>query len=495
MRNSTVDDVFDNGRGCQVAIGYFGSAPITLDFDYSYAMLYVGYNDSAYLDYSLGGPSCDKNSSHQFLAISAMRKRSPGHEAQVMNTTAQFCEAAYFKRNVTVTLSASLAPDVLSIVAYGDKLPLLDTEFNRSAFEYLLGVGHPPTTERKDYPRDVTLEQYGQLVDTGIEWPLTNMVGFAVGLGNHSAGDLHDPARLGCGVFCSPQDGVFNGSLLANVLAVGVSGIFSDIPLRVSYQVSMRPTSEGIPSRGDIITVPTAARDHFQVALANISSGNRLTPWTDAAYYYLPFSTPDNWSSVDGEYYTLETGGVGVDLECSSLPSNAPSGAASVQYSVLGSTESLKISESLRASNGSIVDCYNGPASIGNISNVVDAPMAREFLNAYGDNSTRGACSTVRFIAGWARLNQPNGSNEEQTLQSIFIECRPKLQTGQFNVTVDSDGYVMQTQYLGRREQTSDSFSLEQTDHMLYEINSLFISQQATWPPWHSEVVTGDWLN
>ncbi|KAJ3576528.1 hypothetical protein NPX13_g3672 [Xylaria arbuscula] len=160
---------FDNGQGCEVDVSFFGASSTPHDIQYS--MLYVGYYDNAYVDYSLEGPSCSKNSTHQFLAISAAR-----------NATADISGDGSHISNYTM-------PN-------GNSVALSDSEFNITAFEYLLGTGRPPVDQTRDYPKTASLEQYFQLDDVRIEWPLTTMTGFIIGSRNYTATELHDPSTL-----------------------------------------------------------------------------------------------------------------------------------------------------------------------------------------------------------------------------------------------------------------------------------------------------------
>ncbi|KAJ2994271.1 hypothetical protein NUW58_g1602 [Xylaria curta] len=186
----------NNGQGCEVELGFFSTTSWLLDTQYS--MLYVGYYRNDWLDYYLEGPSCSKNASHQFLAISAARNSTADPwEWNYMSITAIFCQPQYSKRNVSVILSKdTLMPVEGSIVPNGNNAALLESEFNITAFEYLLGTGRPPVNLVRDYPKQQTLEQYPQLVGNRIEWPNTNIIGFTIGSQNYSDAELHNPSAL-----------------------------------------------------------------------------------------------------------------------------------------------------------------------------------------------------------------------------------------------------------------------------------------------------------
>ncbi|KAI1291416.1 hypothetical protein F5Y03DRAFT_376764 [Xylaria venustula] len=246
VNGSLADFQISNGRGCEVDIGFF-SATVP-PHDMQYAMLYVGYYENAYLDYFLEGPSCAKNASHQFLAISALRNGTADQiYANYTSITALFCQPQYFKRNVSVLLSAdTLVPNEASLVPNGNKLMLLDSEFNITAFEYLLGTARPPVERARDYPKEQTLEQYPRLTDDRIEFPITNMMGFAIGSRNYSAAELHDP------------------SVLAHALASAHKTLFSTTVARLlSNSTDVPPTSQGgliqYTTYGIIVSRPISA--------------------------------------------------------------------------------------------------------------------------------------------------------------------------------------------------------------------------------------------
>ncbi|KAI1265987.1 hypothetical protein F5Y18DRAFT_384188 [Xylariaceae sp. FL1019] len=195
---------FDNGRGCKTAAYFFqdgGKPPPGLPQPKPYNMFYIPYYDDPWNEFALIGPDCSKNSTHQFLAISAMVNETlmsdPKATTWYDNVTALFCETQYSKQNVTVTLSSgSLRPDETSILPNGISESLDDSEFNITAFEYLIGTGRPSIEDLGDFPDDQTLDQYRQLADRQIVYPVTNMVGFAVGLSNLSAPEFLDEVKL-----------------------------------------------------------------------------------------------------------------------------------------------------------------------------------------------------------------------------------------------------------------------------------------------------------
>jgi hypothetical protein len=183
---------FDNGRGCsvpQVAIMGAGDATV----------LYIGYCNDPNSDWFLENKNCTVEHSNNFLAIwaSGLSRTEPG---KYNNLTALFCQPTYQVQGARVTVNSSSG-----MVANVDPGSLNGTVssvgevFNLTHFEFLLGVGVQPTSLRSNYPDTAIVEQYPQLARHNLTWPVSNMVGFAVGLTQHyqlSISDLSTPDSL-----------------------------------------------------------------------------------------------------------------------------------------------------------------------------------------------------------------------------------------------------------------------------------------------------------
>ncbi|KAK9799208.1 hypothetical protein SCARD494_02389 [Seiridium cardinale] len=78
------------------------------------------------------------------------------------------------------------------------RIALSDDEFNRTAFEYLIGTGVASIDQPRDLPDEDVLEQYFQVKDRneGIAWPVESMAGFPIGSGNHTGSQLFDPVTF-----------------------------------------------------------------------------------------------------------------------------------------------------------------------------------------------------------------------------------------------------------------------------------------------------------
>jgi hypothetical protein len=171
------EDIWDflNGQGC--------NASIAIPSGGNYSMLYVGYRPSPYSSYALETPWCPptENSTHQFLAVWAKTTHLSDGISHEYNVTGAFCQTDYFKQSVVLTVDAKhQRPDEAIVEARGPRERLLDSEFNRTAFEFLLGNGMPEQVAKKDFPFTVVLDQHQKLQGRNLTRPVSNMVGFAL---------------------------------------------------------------------------------------------------------------------------------------------------------------------------------------------------------------------------------------------------------------------------------------------------------------------------
>ncbi|RGP79987.1 hypothetical protein FLONG3_1931 [Fusarium longipes] len=172
---------FFNGQGCNTTAG-FGITD-------KRRMYYIGYFTSPYSDFQIATPFCPRtpDSIHQFLAIWAKPIPVDWDPYPSFNISAMFCQPRYFKQKVLATVKAdTFEPDTASIKELGPKETLTDKEFNTTAFEFLLGNGMAQTPIEKDYPFMAVVEQHPRLNQSGFQFPVSNMVGFAL-----AGRDLH----------------------------------------------------------------------------------------------------------------------------------------------------------------------------------------------------------------------------------------------------------------------------------------------------------------
>jgi hypothetical protein len=199
------DYTFDNSQGCQTTLTPASHGITANETGVIHTVLYIPYHENAAIDWFLQGDNCSDAAMHQFLAIWQVQ--------DTKDMTALFCEPSYHKQEVMVTVSAQdKRPDETSLVPLGGLESLGESEFNVTAFEYLIGTGVTPKRMRRDYPRDRVLEQYPTLMEIKIAWPITNMVGFALGGMNYSLPELRDSKALE-DIFASAHKKLFSAAI------------------------------------------------------------------------------------------------------------------------------------------------------------------------------------------------------------------------------------------------------------------------------------------
>ncbi|KAH7374207.1 hypothetical protein BKA64DRAFT_649216 [Cadophora sp. MPI-SDFR-AT-0126] len=183
---------FSNGRGCSVSQMVLASTT----FNTQYMVAYIGYHNNAVLDWSLQNPNCSLEHSNNFLAVWASRD-SLIRSGIYQNLTALFCRPSYHIQEMYVKVNASdgmvATTDLMSPKEIGKNV---SDSFNTTHFEYLLGVGMQPDQQRGDFPDTALLEQFPQLLDYNLTWPVSNMVGFGIAQNTTSVAGLADPDRL-----------------------------------------------------------------------------------------------------------------------------------------------------------------------------------------------------------------------------------------------------------------------------------------------------------
>ncbi|CAM1508210.1 Fc.00g050580.m01.CDS01 [Cosmosporella sp. VM-42] len=182
---------FDNGQGCN-ATGIVANTPVP--GRRSYKMRYIGYQNSAWAEYCLGSRTCGIKAEHQFLAIWSLYD---GH-SDTVDIRGTFCETSYHKQNVTATVrAADMRPIDASIKPLSDAETLSISEFNSSAFEYLMGAGVSSVTMPREYPFTHLIEHSQRLNNTGLEYPVAPMIGFAIGGQNYTINDYSNDTVMG----------------------------------------------------------------------------------------------------------------------------------------------------------------------------------------------------------------------------------------------------------------------------------------------------------
>ncbi|KAL9581934.1 MAG: hypothetical protein Q9203_005698 [Teloschistes exilis] len=188
--HSDPEDVsLSNGRSCKTDAGVARLAPVS-----EYGGLYIGYYLDQHIDWSLSGIGCPSlSNSHLFLALWGKSwEKNPN-----ASVTALFCEPSYWTQDVNATLTVP-SMNVSDVVPLGPRIPLTDNDFNRTAFEYVIGTGAQAVSERADVSESTSvINQNANLAQLGINSTTTNMIPFALGLTRLPPAQYADPQKLG----------------------------------------------------------------------------------------------------------------------------------------------------------------------------------------------------------------------------------------------------------------------------------------------------------
>jgi hypothetical protein len=203
----------DSGEGCRANVsfprlGANGPKPFETHNQANHMLVYYGWDSDAQVTNQLEGPDCPKEHSNKYLAAYATSSGRTD-EDNYPDLQAIFCQPSYTVEAMRVTVNATTGtvvkaqalPESERTVA----APTLDSVFNRTLFERLVGTGLNTNLERavarkSDIPGTVLVEPYSRTLTMDVAWPLTNVAGFALGINERPLQELSDPEKL-CRLF------------------------------------------------------------------------------------------------------------------------------------------------------------------------------------------------------------------------------------------------------------------------------------------------------
>lgn len=168
-----------------------------------FATIYMGYsNEEGFADWYLS-TSCGANATHKFLVQwtqkdSSYKPTSPYDSpvAEIKNETALYCEPTYFSQTVNATVSV-LGRSPVHVVTTGPKVPLRESFFNTTSFEWGMNSGREQFKNRGDYPIISWPSMKDQVQDMDLDLTyLGPMAGFAIAAYQRPAIDYLDPDLL-----------------------------------------------------------------------------------------------------------------------------------------------------------------------------------------------------------------------------------------------------------------------------------------------------------
>lgn len=281
-------------------------------------------------------------------------------------------------------------------------------------------------------------------------------------------------------------------ALLSNLLAVGLGGLFNELPVVVNntyeFQQSMKPTLNndsvtGTENRrifnGNVI----AYEMHFYIAMNNISQGTPLPPWVTKDYFFQPFTVAPE-EEARGEAYTARTRGFGVFPSCSTAGTVKSRGRSPI------------LNYTFTRDGKTFPDCPTTyqPSQLDldtKYPRMPAGPSAAETVMALPQSPGITPCN-IPLVLSWTRssdaLNKQDGE-----METSFVVCTPVFTTSMFDVTVDPQGHVLQTTPVSEPSSTLDSpTSTNNTDVISTYLNRLLMGGTF---PWHNDTLSKDWMN
>lgn len=139
--------------------------------------------------------------------------------------------------------------------------------------------------------------------------------------------------------------------------------------------------------------------------------------------------------------------------------------------------------------------------AIGSVTTMPNGRSAHEvysFLENDNANTTEElAFCESRVVLGWMRYE----STQTEVMPNMtFLQCTSEMLTAQFNVTVDADGHIQQSERIGEYGNITEVLGDNATDIWL-QANMLVGDKWHTsssgndWLSWHNDTYTRDWMN
>lgn len=274
-------------------------------------------------------------------------------------------------------------------------------------------------------------------------------------------------------------------ALLSNVLAVGLGALFNEDQTTAIYTATFTPNVAPLfdnQSTSDFIR--NAVFDQFAyLAIANISSGTPLPPWTTSDYFFQSYTVDSGNESNSSSTYRVPTRGFSVNANCTAIPSSrfAVTSPGKVAFSVSGqgicdnnSSDIVRLSKSVLQKSWHMPSGRRGSYESG--------------LPVYPTNDSDNCSRTITF--GWGRTSQAKVLNG--TIEASFALCQPYFQTAMFDVRHDSEGNVLEYERTSEISMHLDGDGQDaQRNRMLAQMNNMMsINGQ-----WHNDTLTRDMIS
>ncbi|KAJ0354010.1 hypothetical protein COL154_000151 [Colletotrichum chrysophilum] len=270
------------------------------------------------------------------------------------------------------------------------------------------------------------------------------------------------------------------------LFSVGLGGLFNEEPIAIEhpheFQQSIMPrlNNESVYNFSNPIApyeIP------FLITMNNVTQNTPLTRWVSHEYFFQPFKVIPN-DTAPANTYSARTTGFGVNPSCSDMGTFKTRGnAPEVNYTITRNGEVVQgcpsnFTTKVLDLNTTIYKDLTGQASA-------------EYVSIMNKDITDLTICQVPVMFGWSRSAQ--AANKTGEMETWAVVCDPVFTTAMFDVTVDSDGYVISSSQVSESSPTLDyPLSTNHTDMMITIINSLFTTNKNKW---HNDTFARDWIN
>ncbi|GKT58635.1 hypothetical protein ColTof4_10368 [Colletotrichum tofieldiae] len=301
-------------------------------------------------------------------------------------------------------------------------------------------------------------------------------------------------------------------ALLSNLLAVGLGGLFNEKPIAIEHPHEFRQTMMPRLSNNSLFKEETRKffsnaapyEVPFYITMNNVSQGTPLTPWVNHDYFFQPFTISPN-DPANGYTYTARTRGFGTHPSCSDYGTYRTQGEGPrLNYTMTRNGEAVQGCQTAFTGMGLDLDDFD----------VFPGPATGEIIAKLDGFFKLSQCE-VPLLLGWSRISHATNSSNAGTskekngtttrrsqitdladkeMQTSFVVCDPVFTTAMFDVTVDSQGYILNASQATESSGALDySLSTNHTDAISAIVNKLFV--KSSQGPWHNDSLSRDWMN
>ncbi|KAM0477581.1 hypothetical protein ACHAPX_005895 [Trichoderma viride] len=268
-------------------------------------------------------------------------------------------------------------------------------------------------------------------------------------------------------------------ALLSNVLAVGLGALFNEDLVTANYTATFTPNV--IPLFDNQSTYSSSLEQFAYLAMANISSGTSLPPWSTSDYFFQPYTVESGNESNSSSTYRVPTRGFSVNANCTAVPSSrfVVASPASIGFTTETACKSNR-SEIVRLAKSTMQTSMYIPN--GKPGSYEDS------LSIYPPGNSDNCSRTIIF--GWGRTSQVAKLNG--TIEASFAFCQPYFQTAMFDVRHDSEGNVLAYERTSEVSTHLDGDGQdEQRNRVVTQLNNMLgVSGN-----WHNDTLTRDMMN